>query len=320
METILTGVVGSILPKENGYPDLLGRIFDPPSPLYYEGNLEILKKPLVSIVGTRRCTAYGENTAYKLAKELSARGIAIVSGLAFGIDAAAHRGALCGSGGTIAVLASGLPNVSPVSNAWLAEKILKEGGLVLSENCAPPLERGKRAQSGGLCGNDAHYKSDFLVRNRIIAGLSAVTVVVEAGERSGALNTADHAGRENRAVGAVPGRICDEQSAGTLKLILNGATMITEARDIADMLGVRWDTVSVDDLGLMGIEKAVYLLLSGGPKTANELCGELTAIAEGAATTAEVSGALVALEIAGLVRQGLGARYYLQDSRERTRK
>ena len=163
--------------KDERYPALLKRIFDPPDVLRFIGDLTCFERACVGIVGVRRATAYGEAQAFKIAKELSGQGVCVVSGLAYGIDAAAHKGALEGRGRTIAVLAQGLPEIGPVRHEALAKRIVQNGGLLICEK-----EHGAPI-----------FKSDYLVRNRLISGVSKGVLIVEAAHKSGALNTAKHA-------------------------------------------------------------------------------------------------------------------------------
>lgn len=205
------------------YPALLKEIFDSPPVLYYRGDLEILEAPCLAMVGTRGPSPYGERVAFSFAQKLAQRGVTIVSGLAYGIDAEAHKGALKGEGKTVAVLAQPLDELQPTSHRWLAESIVQKGGLLLSEY-APGVQT---------------YKSDYLVRNRLIAGLCKATLVVEAGFRSGALNTANHALEMGREVLCVPGRIGDPASEGCLtRLRKGGAGIVTRLEDVLEALGL----------------------------------------------------------------------------------
>ena len=270
---------------EDGYPRWLRQIFDAPKKLYYMGDLSVLEKPMVAVVGTRRMTSYGESQAFQIARDLSRQGICIVSGLAYGIDSMAHKGALEGRGGTIAVLAQGLPEIGPPRNRGLAERILNSGGLLLSEN-----EAGKEI-----------FKQEYLRRNRIISGVSRGVLVVEAGARSGAVNTACHALEQGRDVMAVPGRLTDEQSAGTNRLLKNGAALVRSAKEIAECLDLPWEKVF--DVTLEGMERLVFELLKKQPMTAAEL-GEGF---EG--KLKELYAILGSLEMRGLIRRGVDLRY-----------
>ncbi|AWV34412.1 DNA-processing protein DprA [Paenibacillus odorifer] len=199
------------------YPVLLKETAQPPWILYYRGRLELLSTPSVAMVGTRVPTAYGRKVGEILAEELSAAGLTVVSGLARGIDSICHEAALRSGGGTIAVVATGLDKVYPTENIELERRISQEG-LVITEY---PL--GTKSHPGL-----------FPQRNRIIAGLSRGTVVVEADSRSGSLITADAALEAGRDVFAVPGPITSPKSRGALELIKQGAKLVTSGVDIIE--------------------------------------------------------------------------------------
>lgn len=240
--------------KDGRYPERLKAIFDPPENLFYWGNLEVLKRKCVAIVGTRMATAYGETQAFNIAKELCERGVCVVSGLAFGIDAAAHKGALAGGGATIAVVAQDLPNLRPASNFRLAMEIVRKGGLVISEHgVAVPI-----------------LKHEYLNRNRIISGISEGVLVVEAALRSGALNTARHALDQGRELMGIPGRITDECSKGVNEMLKSGAHVICSARDAAAILKVDWEREK--KIRLKGLLQEVFAYLQKNPRKASELC------------------------------------------------
>lgn len=203
-----------------GYPSALTRIPDPPTVLYCLGTLLPSDQLAVAIVGSRHCTAYGRQTAFRLASELARAGVTVVSGLARGIDAEAHKGALEAGGRTIAVCATGLNTVYPPEHVELAKSV-RDSGCLLTE--APMNQQPK----SGL----------FPQRNRIISGLSMGVILIEAGRASGALHTARHAMEQNREVFAVPGRIDSEASFGCLDLIRDGATLIRNVDDVLGTLG-----------------------------------------------------------------------------------
>ena len=197
------------------YPKLLLEIADPPPLLYAEGRLELLERPSLAIVGSRNCTTQGERDAERFAQSLSESGLTIVSGLALGIDAAAHRGGLAGRGSTLAVLGTGIDIVYPERNLALSERI-KRDGLLLSEF---PL--GVRPLS-----------HNFPRRNRLISGLSQGCLVVEAALASGSLITARAAAEQGREVFAVPGSIHSPLSKGNHALIRSGAKLVETADDV----------------------------------------------------------------------------------------
>lgn len=211
---------GSIVPITRGepeYPQLLDATAQPPWVLYTRGRRELLERPGIAVVGTRTPTVYGKRMAEQFARELSCSGVCVVSGLARGIDGAAHEGALEGAGGTIAVLGCGIDVIYPKEHAYLYSRIA-ENGLILSEY--PP---GMFAAPGL-----------FPQRNRIIAGLSLGTFVVEAALKSGSLITADQALDESRDVFALPGPVTSPKSSGAHALIQQGAKLVSCAKDILD--------------------------------------------------------------------------------------
>jgi DNA processing protein len=209
--------------SDAGFPPLLRAIHDPPPGLFLRGAaaLELLAQPAVAIVGARACSPYGRQVARRLGRELAAAGLVVVSGMARGVDAEAHRGALERDGLTVAVLGCGIDRDYPAAHAALASQIV-ERGLVASEY-APGVE-------------PAPWR--FPARNRIIAGLCGATIVVEARERSGALITADFALEEGREVFAVPGEITSTLSAGSNSLLRLGATPLTAAEDVLEAYGI----------------------------------------------------------------------------------
>jgi DNA processing protein len=208
--------------EDPGYPGYLREIFDPPFVLYCAGDPEALRNPAVAVVGSRRPTPYGKAVAEKLAGDLAGRGCVITSGLAVGIDACAHRGALR-KGRTVAVLGSGLDVPYPRENRGLAREIAERGAVVTEYPLGtPPLAE------------------HFPVRNRIISGLSLGLVVVEAARRSGSLITARLALSQDREVMAVPGNVTSELSRGSNGLIRDGAKVVESWEDVAEELPSPW--------------------------------------------------------------------------------
>ena len=203
-----------------GYPTALSRIPDPPTLIYCRGTLLESDALSIAVVGSRHCTHYGRQQANKLAQALARMGITVVSGLARGIDAEAHKGALEAGGRTIAVCATGLNTVYPPEHVELASSVAKQGCL-LTES---PMDQSPKS---GL----------FPQRNRIISGVSLGVVLIEAGRSSGALHTARHAMEQNREVFAMPGRVDSEASLGCLDLIRDGATLIRGVDDVISALG-----------------------------------------------------------------------------------
>ena len=208
------------------YPPLLKEIHDPPPVLYAIGDLLSFQQPTVAMVGTRKPSIMGSETAWRFAFELAGKNITIVSGLALGIDAQAHSGCLAAGGKTIAVMGTGIDCIYPRRHVQLADKI-GENGLLLSEL---PL------QSPPIAGH-------FPRRNRIISGLSLSTLVVEAAVRSGSLITARLACEQNRDVLAIPGSIYNPQARGCHHLLQQGAKLVTTSNDVLDELGIDYTKV-----------------------------------------------------------------------------
>jgi DNA processing protein len=267
-------------------PPLLRAIHDPPPKLYLrgDGDRDLLSLAAVAIVGARACSPYGAQVARMLGRELAAAGVVVVSGLARGVDGEAHRGALEAGGTTVAVLGCGIDRDYPAAHASLAREIAA-GSLLVSEY-EPGVE-------------PAPWR--FPARNRIVAGLCAATIVVEARERSGALITADFALEEGREVFAVPGEITSALSAGTNALLRLGATPLTSAADVLESLGFEAPSATARDLG--EVASAVLQLL---PATADELARATGLAAEAvAAALAELELAQLTTEGEGLYRSGL---------------
>ena len=208
-----------LLAGTTGYPGLLGEIHDPPTVLYARGNPGALAPPRVAVVGTRRPTVYGLRMAGEFGADLGERGLCVVSGLARGVDAAAHRGCLEKDGTTIAVLGNGIDTIYPREHQQLAERITQKG-LIISE--FPP--------------GTAPSPRNFPIRNRIVSGISLGTLVIEAGERSGSLITARLAMEQNREVFALPGNVTSPLSLGPNFLIKHGAKLAQRWQDIVDEL------------------------------------------------------------------------------------
>lgn len=238
------------------YPQRLRMIYDAPHILYYKGRLPG-EEPSVAIIGARSCSTYGSEVASMLGRELSGAGVQVISGLASGIDACAHTGAVCAKGGTYAVLGSGADVCYPLSNINLYADILKNGGI-LSEY--PP---GTKAAPG-----------NFPVRNRIISGLADAVIVVEARNRSGSLITVDLALSQNREVMAVPGRIQDELSEGCNYLIKQGAHIVTEPEDVFALLGINANINKKNKFTLASEEEKVYGNICLIPKSINDIIEE----------------------------------------------
>ena len=268
----------SVRRGQDGYPPLLAELHDPPSRLHLRGGAsELLARPSVAIVGARSCSPYGAQVARELAQSLAAAGLLVVSGLARGVDAEAHRGALAAGGLTIAVLGCGIDRDYPRAHAELARRIA-ESGLVVSEY--PPGTEPSPWR--------------FPARNRIIAGLAQATVVVEARERSGALITADFALELGREVFATPGEITSALSAGTNDLLRQGATPLLSAEDVLEALGVEPAPQALP-VGLSPEALDVLGRLSDGARTLDEL------VRATERDPAGLAAVLTELELAGLI-------------------
>jgi DNA processing protein len=294
---------GDILVLDDGfYPSLLREIYDPPITLYVKGAWsECLDQPCVAIVGSRKCSTYGQNAAVMLARDLAQRGVTIVSGFARGIDAAAHRGAIEGAGRTVAVLGTGIDEIYPRDHKKLADEILSADGAMVSQFplATPPVSE------------------NFPYRNRIISGLSLGVVVVEAAESSGSLITARLAIEQNREVFAVPGNITSRNSFGTNYLIKGaGAKLVQQWQDVAaelppqiaakllpPPLGEKKKEKSVADQlamvpqGLTGFEQSVFKLLSADNPAHIDVLVDKSRLG-----ISDLTAALLTLEMRDLVR------------------
>jgi DNA processing protein len=262
------------------FPARLRSVHDPPPGLFVRGGaeLDLLERPSVAVVGARACSPYGMAVGRMLGRELAAAGVVVVSGLARGVDAEAHRGALdCGS--TVAVLGCGVDRDYPRAHASLAAKIAGSG-LIVSEY-PPGVE-------------PAPWR--FPARNRIVAGLTLATVVVEARERSGALITADLALDEGRDVFAVPGEITSELSRGTNHLLRLGAVPVTCSADVLDVIGIERAAPPGRPPLDPSLER-VRALVADAATTADEVAHTLAESAQA------VAAALVELELLGLVEE-----------------
>jgi DNA processing protein len=297
-----TGAV--VIPlTDSRYPPSLKEIFDPPPLLFGRGRVELTAELTLGIVGTRRPTAYGTAVAARLAKDLAGAGLAIVSGMARGIDTAAHKAALEAGGNTIAVFGCGVDQVYPAENRKLAEQLGRDG-LILSEfpMGTPP------------------YPQNFPIRNRIIAGMSVGVLVVEGGEYSGSAITAKLAAEQNREVFAVPGNITSKMSWGPNLLIKQGAKLVQEWNDVvvelkaedrrrlADRFRNRLNLKESESnaplqsslpIGLDGTARAILNYVKpDAPVALDHLVENLAGT-----SPSEIIAALFELELAGLVRQ-----------------
>lgn len=284
---------------DGGYPPRLRTIFDPPPVLYVKGCLDLLDGIAIALVGSRRASSYGRAVAEKLGQELAEKGVCVVSGMARGIDSAAHAGALRCGGSTVAVLGCGVDVVYPPENTRLYAQIAERGAL-LSEF---PLR-------------SAPDRGNFPARNRIISGLSLGTVVIEAGRQSGALITADMALDQGRDVFAVPGNITSNTSRGTHRLIKQGAHLVEEADDILQALSVEigqqisatqpqlpLQPPAAPPPALTADEQRLYELLSTEPLHIDTLT------LQSRLPSGTVSATLMMLEMKGVIKQQAGQMF-----------
>jgi DNA processing protein len=282
------------------YPKNLREVYDPPVVLYVKGTLSERDALAIAVVGSRRTTLYGQDMARKLAFQLARVGVTVVSGLARGIDTAAHNGALQAKGRTVAVIGCGIDIMYPAENQKLADEIVEKGGAVVTE-----FPFGVKPD-----------KQNFPMRNRIISGWSLGTVVVEANLKSGALITANQAAEQGRQVFAVPGRADSILSKGTNKLIKDGAKLTEDVEDILGEFEYLFPKMATEQAeaasGGEGTKPALQLS-DMEEKVMAQLGREETAIDEiiraSGLTTACVSATLLSLEMKRLVRQLPGKQY-----------
>jgi DNA processing protein len=293
MEKLAKENVSVITIKDEKYPKLLREIYNPPALLYYKGRLEE-DEFAIAVVGTRKCTSYGKQVTSEITRDLANNGITIVSGLALGIDTLAHQAALEVNEKTIAVLGSGLDaqNIYPVTNCHLAEKIIETGGTLISEHPLGTLP----------------LKFNFPQRNRIIAGLTLGTLVVEAPLTSGALITAKFALEFNREVFAVPGSIYSENSAGPNNLIKMGAKAVASAADILEALNLQRAIEYVEAKKIVPDSKNEAILLEYLSKEPVHID---ILIKQSKLDTATVNSTITMMEIKGKVRNLGGSQYVL---------
>ena len=280
--------INTISPGKNDFTKVLVHLAKAPKKLYYIGKLPATRPLTVAIVGTRRPSSYGKEVTYRISYDLASRGIVIVSGLALGVDAIAHKAALEAGGTTIAVLGNPLPSISPVSNRALGESILKNDGLIISE-----YEEGSRV-----------YPSNFLERNRLVAGLADAVIITEATSRSGTLNTAAHALEQGKELFVVPGPITSPLSAGCNALLKQGARVLTDYEDVLDVIAPELTTSQTSmPLGQNELETTILQAINSGTRDGEEIL-KLTG-----ADPTKFATALTMLELAGSIR-ALGANQW----------
>jgi DNA processing protein len=274
--------------KSSHIPNRLAAVASPPKQLFVEGNLsELLDKPCIAIVGSRKVSPYGREVTKRLARELAEQGIVIVSGLAFGVDAIAHEATLEAGGQAIAVLPSPLDNIYPASHHGLARRILERSGALVTE-----YPSGTKS-----------FKGNFVARNRIIAGLADAVLITEAALKSGSLHTARFALNAGRDVLAVPGNITSPTSEGTNNLIRSGAVPVTEVSDILFALGIEPSKTNHTPKGASMAEQSIIDLIAAGTTD-----GSLIQAASGL-TAEDFNQTLTMLELNGKIRS-LGSNHW----------
>lgn len=287
--------INRISPKDHVFTQKLINIDSSPSQLCYLGTLPEHEAPVVAIVGTRKPTAYGVEMTQRLAYDLAKRGVIVVSGLALGVDALAHRAALDAGGITIAVVVNELPDISPRTNLQLAKSMIEHNGAIISE-----WGRG----DGGFIN-----KASFVIRNRLVSGLADAVIITEATAKSGTLNTAAHALNQGRDVFAVPGNATSPLSEGCNMLLKQGAAPITEAKDVLEIIApstvldkARSKQASLP-FGDTPAENTILQLIYQGVRDGEQLQQQSGLLASDFAT------ALTMLEINGQIRP-LGANQW----------
>jgi DNA processing protein len=286
LERAATSGIAFVPWSHAAYPAALSAIADPPSVLWARGNLAALSRPAVAIVGSRAGSPYGLSVAERLAADLAGYGIAVVSGLARGIDSAAHRGALAANGSTLAVLGSAADVIYPAEHRDLARRI-EADGAVLSE----------------LVPGTPPRKPFFPLRNRVISGLCRAVLIVEAGEKSGSLITARCALEQGREVLAVPGNILNGRNRGGHALLRDGAKIVESADDILEELSVRVPG-RPDPVGMSGPEDLVLRNLPAGEPCDLDVIADRTGL-----PSPRLLPRLFELEMQGLVRRVGGGRF-----------
>lgn len=266
--------------EDKKYPAKLRNIKNPPKQLYIQGNYDLLENISVAIVGSRECTSYGFKEAYEFAKELSKKGICIISGLAEGIDTASHLGGMHQIGKTVAVLGTGLNKIFPAENEILAKSIIKNDGLIITE-----YEENKERKP-----------ENFPKRNRIMSGISDGILVIEARNKSGSTITARLAKEQNKKVFCLPSNIDSKNSSGTNELIKEGAILVTSPEDILKHISLETENKTDDEYEINDEYKTVYNALSDTPMHINEICKKAKI------SMSETSQILTMLEIEGAIK------------------
>lgn len=290
----MSEIVNTLTLKDPLYPEALKHVYPTPQQLYWQGSspAEWLNKPKVAIVGSRKFSPYGKDVTQKLAAELTERGVVIISGLALGIDAIAHRTCLDNGGITVAVLPTALNNIYPSSHLNLSKEILNSGGTLISEySSQTPV-----------------FRTNFIARNRIVSGLADVLLITEAAIKSGTLHTARFALDQGKTVMAVPGNITSPSSEGCNHLIKSGAIAVTEAKDVLFALGIKNAKPKQLSKPFKGSaeEELIMELIAQGTSDQEEL-----AIAAGL-DGAQIGSLLTMLEISGYIQPEGSGRWTLR--------
>lgn len=291
--------IKSLFLTDKDYPKRLLNCYDSPTLLFYKGNADLNASKIISIIGTRKHTEYGKQQTEKLVDELSSQNILIVSGMAYGIDAIAHKASLKNSLPTVGVLAHGLDQIYPPQNSNLAKEMLKHGGGLLTE----------------FRSNTKPDKHNFPTRNRIVAGMSDATIVIETGEKGGSMITAELANGYNKDVFAMPGRVTDHKSAGCNFLIRNNkAMLLTNAKEIVEMMGWEEKAKSLKD---RKSQREIFIELSKDEKIIVEILKEKDLIHvdelnfKSGLSSSSMAAAILNLELQGVVSTLPGKLYKL---------
>ena len=280
--------------EDNLYPEKLKEIKDSPKQLYAIGNIDLLKEDMIAIIGTRYITNYGKKYVKKFAKEIALRNITIISGMALGTDAEAHKIALKYNSPTIAVLGTGLNNIYPIENIKLFNDILESNGLVITE-CLPDVEYNCKV---------------FPKRNRIISGLSNGILVIEAGHRSGTGITVKYAIEQKKPIFAIPGKLDDTYSVGTNRFIKEGANLVTDISDILNFypqfLNKKRKSISVKKVKSEYLE--IYNLLKNKSCNIEEINRNIKN-----KTIIEITNILTMMELEDIIIKDFGNGYKLKE-------
>ncbi|MBD3181080.1 DNA-protecting protein DprA [Candidatus Poribacteria bacterium] len=285
--------------RDKSYPENLKAIYDPPPVIYVIGDILPEDSHAISVVGTRKASAYGKEAAEYISGQLASKGYTVISGMAYGIDTAAHKAALKSRGRTIAVMGNGVDIVYPERNAGLRKEIMASGAIVSEFSMGtPPL------------------KANFPRRNRIVSGMSLGTLIVEAPERSGALITADCALEQGREVFAIPGQIFSQKSSGTHDLIKQGAKLVHSVQDIISELPpleslkskIQKTEEEIFEVNLTGDERIVWESIGSSPIYIDNISRQAKLPAY------KVAAVLVMLELKGLVSQSAGKMFTRKSS------